>query len=279
MGSENYYPEEAPVRLVSVEGFWIDETPVTNGEFAAFVNATAYVTTAEVAPTIEQYPAADPSLLQPGSATFDPIPNVTDLRDASQWWVFKLGACWRAPQGSGSHIAEHAHHPAVHVSFHDAMAYAAWAGKALPTEAQWEYAARGGLESADYAWGDSLAPMGTMMANYWQGRFPNENLVLDGYAGTSPVGTYPPNGYGLHDMIGNVWEWTLDEYRRTSLSQSPCCTTATSAINTPRVIKGGSFLCAENYCQRYRPAARHPQDPDTSTSHIGFRCVKSQNFR
>ncbi len=274
MGSDRHYPDEAPVRTVEVESFWIEEMPVTNADFANFVKATGHVTTAEIAPTIEQYQMADPALLHPGSAVFTPTPHAVDLGDPSQWWTFTLAANWRAPEGTGSDIRERMDHPVVHVSFQDALAYARWCGRALPNESQWEYAARGGLDGAVYAWGEDLAPAGAMMANYWQGRFPYDRRPLHGFARTSPVGHFPPNGYGLSDMIGNVWEWTVDEYQARAVVASPCCTASALRSGRPRVIKGGSFLCAENYCRRYRPAARHAQDVDTSTSHVGFRCVR-----
>jgi formylglycine-generating enzyme required for sulfatase activity len=288
MGSDRFYPEEAPVRRVRVDPFWIDETPVTNVQFAEFVAATGHVTFAEIAPDPKDYPGMPPELAQPGSAVFEMTARPVDTSVPS-WWDFRLGASWREPLGPGSSIEGIEDHPVVHVAYADAEAYAAWAGKSLPTEAEWEFAAKGGLE-ADYAWGDELAPDGAMLANYWQGEFPRENLLLDGWLRTSPVRSYPANGFGLHDMIGNVWEWTRDWYanpKPAAKGKSSCC-----AIENPRgprreeshepgapvaiprkVLKGGSHLCAENYCQRYRPAARHAQAVDTSTSHVGFRCV------
>jgi formylglycine-generating enzyme required for sulfatase activity len=289
MGSERFYPEEGPVRQVRVDAFWIDQTPVTNAEFARFVADTGHVTVAEQAPDPADYPGLLAELAQPASAVFEPSPGAPGTGAAPAWWELRPGADWRHPTGPKSSLDELWNHPVVHVAYADAEAYAAWAGKALPTEAQWEYAARGGLEDADYAWGDELAPGGAMLANYWQGAFPHENLMLDGWARTSPVGCFPPNSFGLYDMIGNVWEWTRDWYgaHRLPKGKSPCC-----AIENPRgarrdescdpaageriprkVLKGGSHLCAENYCRRYRPAARHPQPIDTSTSHVGFRCV------
>lgn len=278
MGSDRHYPEEAPSRLVHVRPFEVDETPVTNALFAAFVEATAYVTSAETAPDIADYPGADPRLLQPGSAVFTPPQGRVDTHDPSQWWRYTPGACWRSPEGPGSSVEDRLDHPVVHIAFADAQAYAVWAGKSLPTEAEWEFAARGGLEGAAYAWGEELAPEGRMMANYWQGRFPSENLILDGYARTSPVHAFPPNGFSLFDMIGNVWEWTVDLWRTPNKDRrsSPCCAAQGGRAPKPRVIKGGSHLCAANYCQRYRPAARHPEPVDTSTSHLGFRCVRRE---
>jgi sulfatase modifying factor 1 len=288
MGSDEFYPEEAPSRLVRVDGFLIDAAPVTNAQFARFVAATAHRTFAEVAPDPADYPGMDPALAQAGSLVFVPPAAIANLYDASQWWRWTLGADWRHPLGPGSDLEGLDEHPVVHVSFGDAQAYAAWAGKALPTEAEWEFAARGGLDAAAYAWGDELSPGGRQMANTWQGAFPLQNDLFDGWARTSPVGAFAPNGYGLHDMIGNVWEWTADWYAATVAAQvGPCCAPANpqggakagshdlrDPARTPRrVIKGGSHLCAPNYCQRYRPAARHAETIDTTTSHIGFRCV------
>ena len=291
MGSERFYPEEAPVRTVRVDPFWIDEAPVTNAQFARFVEATGYITVAEVAPDPRDYPGLLPEMAQAGSLVFEKTRGPVDTSDVSQWWTFRFGADWRHPLGAESTLDALADHPVVHVAYADALAYAAWAGKALPTEAEWEYAARGGLD-AEYAWGDELAPGGAMLANYWQGLFPFANQMLDGWERTSPVRTYPANGFGLYDMIGNVWEWTSDWYalppRNTgkAAKRGGCCDVpanprggreresydARERIGR-KVLKGGSHLCAENYCQRYRPAARHPQPVDSSTTHIGFRCV------
>lgn len=289
MGSDRFYPEEAPVRRVRVDPFAIDETPVTNAQFAQFVADTGHVTLAEIAPDPAQYPGLRPDLAQAGSAVFEMTDRPVDTA-VPTWWEFRLGASWRAPLGPGSSIAGIEDHPVVHVAHADAEAYAAWAGKALPTEAEWEFAARGGLDGADYAWGDALAPDGAMLANYWQGLFPFANQLTDGYLRTSPVRTYPRNGYGIHDMIGNVWEWTADWYAAPKIerkARGSCCVPAnprggtrgssivkTDPARVPRkVMKGGSHLCAENYCQRYRPAARYAQPVDTTTGHVGFRCV------
>ena len=212
MGSEDFYPEERPVREVTVEGFWIDVRPVTVAQFRRFVKATGHVTVAERTPAVEDFPDADPALLVPGSLVFRPSRGPVDLRDFRNWWSYLPGAAWRAPEGPGSDTYQRARHPVTHIAYEDALAYAAWAGRELPTEAEWERAARGGLDGATYAWGDEFAPDGRMMANTWQGEFPWQNLLTDGWGGTSPVGEFPPNGYGLLDMTGNVWEWTVDAF-------------------------------------------------------------------
>jgi formylglycine-generating enzyme len=274
MGSEDFYPEERPVRRVEVDGFWIDRHPVTVAEFRRFVKASGYVTVAERPLDPADYPDADPDMLVPGSLVFRPSRGPVDLRDFRNWWAYVPGTTWQRPEGPASNTYTRARHPVTHVAYEDAQAYAAWAGKELPTEAEWEYAARGGLVGARFAWGDELAPGGRIMANTWQGEFPWQNLLADGYAGTSPVGAFPPNGHGLHDMTGNVWEWTCDRFGDGTVSESPCCGPDPGAERIPRrVIKGGSHLCAPNYCLRYRPAARQFEAVDTSTSHIGFRCV------
>ncbi len=283
MGSQGHYPEEAPVRDVTVEGFWLDEHPVTNLEFTRFVKATGHVTVAEKVPEAERYPGAQPDLLFAGSVVFQPSTGPVDLNDPYQWWSWRRGADWRHPEGPESALHGRERHPVVHVAYADAEAYAAWAGKELPSEAEWELAARGGLDGAEFAWGDEYLPKGRPHANTWQGEFPYENTLLDGYDGTSPVGKFPPNGYGLSDMIGNVWEWTTDWYSVGGAeASSPCCGAdpreASVDANDPtgiprRVMKGGSHLCAPNYCRRYRPAARMAQAIDTSTSHLGFRCL------
>ena len=214
MGSDRHYPEEAPVHRVTVDGFWIDRTPVTNAQFRRFVDATRYVTIAEIAATTKDYPGTLPQMLRAGSLVFTPPKHPVDLRNWRAWWDFKFGANWRRPYGHGSSIRGLEDHPVVHVAYQDAEAYAAWAGKSLPTEAEWEYAARGGIDAAEFAWGEEFAPDGRPMANTWQGEFPLENLATDGYKRTSPVTAFPANGYGLHDMIGNVWEWTMDWYSK-----------------------------------------------------------------
>jgi formylglycine-generating enzyme len=290
MGSDDHYPEEAPVHRVTVDGFWIDRTPVTNREFRRFVEATGHVTVAERKPDPKDYPGALPEMLKAGSLVFSPPDYPVDLRDWSQWWAFTFAATWRRPYGPKSSIKGLDDHPVVHVAYEDASAYAAWAGKSLPTEAEWEFAARGGLDGAEFAWGDDFAPDGRHMANTWQGAFPFQNKREDGYERTSPVTAFPPNAYGLHDMIGNVWEWTSDWYTPKHPGDAPkaCCIPENPRggreadsydprqpqIRIPRkVVKGGSHLCAPNYCRRYRPPARHAHPIDTSTSHIGFRCV------
>ena len=290
MGSEDFYPEERPVHQVEVDGFWMDTHQVTVAEFRRFVKDTGHVTVAETAPDPADYPGALPHMLKAGSLVFSPPDHPVDLRDWSQWWAFIFGATWRRPYGPKSSIKGLNDHPVVHVAHADAEAYAAWAGKELPTEAEWEFAARGGLDQAEFAWGDEFTPDGRHMANTWQGAFPFQNTKLDAYERTSPVTAFPPNGYGLHDMIGNVWEWTTDFYapRHTADAPKACCIPENPRgaredesydpcqpqILIPRkVLKGGSHLCAPNYCRRYRPAARHAQPVDTSSSHIGFRCV------
>lgn len=279
MGSDRFYPEERPVREVSVEGFWIDRHPVTVAEFRRFVKATGHVTWAEQAPRAEDYPDADEDALVPGSLVFHKTNGPVDLRDFRNWWDWTPGADWRHPEGHDSNVGGRELHPVTHVALSDAAGYAAWAGKSLPTEAEWEYAARGGLQGATFTWGEEFAPKGRMMANTWQGEFPWQNLCADGYEGTSPVERFPPNGFGLYDMAGNVWEWTDDDFRQpTASSEHACCAPESPLIAAgetyPRkVIKGGSHLCAPNYCLRYRPAARQAETVDTTTSHIGFRCV------
>jgi sulfatase modifying factor 1 len=278
MGSERFYPEEAPVREASVDGFWIDRHPVTIAEFRRFVKATGYVTSAEQAPTAEDYPDADPELLVPGSLVFHKTGGPVPLNDVRNWWEWTPGADWRHPDGPESGVGGRERHPVTQVTHADATTYANWAGKSLPTEAEWEYAARGGLDGAIFTWGDEFAPKGRMMANTWQGEFPWQNLLLDRYEGTSPVETYPPNGYGLYDMAGNVWEWTDDWFALPADTGPACCAPrdprAAPGDRFPRrVIKGGSHLCAPNYCLRYRPAARQGEAIETSTGHIGFRCV------
>jgi len=286
MGSDGHYLEEAPAREVEVSGFRIGRTPVTNERFAAFVEDTGYLTVAERPLDPADFPGAPVENLAPGSMVFTRTSGPVDLRHLSQWWTWTPGASWRHPEGPTSSVAERADHPVVHVAAEDAEAYAAWAGCALPTEAEWEHAARGGLRGTEFTWGNE--PEGDVpLANYWHGQFPWS--AQRGYGATTPVGSFPANGHGLFDMAGNVWEWTADWYgERRWADTSTCCAPKDPRGVTPdesrdpaqpqfpqprRVIKGGSFLCADEYCRRYRPAARRPQMSDTGMSHIGFRCV------
>ena len=293
MGSDDFYAEEGPVRKVQVDAFAIDRGPVTVTQFTTFVEETGYVTVAERPPDPGDYPDADPSLLVKGSAVFHPTPGPVALDDPGRWWAYVPGANWRHPWGPNSDNSERHDHPVTHIAYEDAETYAAWAGRQLPTEAEWEYAARGGLDGATYAWGDEERPHGELMANSWQGDFPWRNTGAKHWRGTSPLGLFPTNGYGLYDMTGNVWEWTSDYYSPHGAGHdrvaSPCCGPPRNPrveiadqsydVGQPgahiprRVIKGGSHLCAPTYCLRYRPAARQPEAIDTSTSHIGFRCV------
>jgi formylglycine-generating enzyme required for sulfatase activity len=272
MGSNVHYPDEAPVRDVTLGGFWIDTHQVTNRAFTEFVAETGYVTVAERPLDPADFPGAPAENLQPGSMVFTRTPGPVDLRHMSQWWTWTPGACWRHPEGPHATLADRADHPVVHVAYEDATAYAAWAGRRLPSEAEWEYAARGGLESAAYTWGDHPEPEDERLANYWHGEFPWQ--AAPGYGTTTPCGSFPANGYGLFDTAGNVWEWTSDWYGG---SEQASLDPAQPQFAVPRkVVKGGSFLCADSYCLRYRPAARRPQMIDTGMSHIGFRCTRSQ---
>jgi formylglycine-generating enzyme len=294
MGSDRHYPEEAPAHRVRVDGFRIAVHEVTNDEFGAFVAATGYVTVAERPLDPADYPGAPPENLVPGSLVFTPTPGPVDLRHLSQWWTWVPGASWQHPEGPGSHLADRSRHPVVHVAHEDAAAYATWVGGSLPTEAEWEYAARGGIDAAEFTWGDERRPGGRIMANTWDGPdFPWRSTAEDGWVRTSPVGSFPPNGFGLYDMAGNVWEWTDDWWATAHEpdTDKPCCVPdnprggdmadsydpAQPQFRVPRrVIKGGSHLCADSYCMRYRPAARRPQMIDTGMSHVGFRCVWRQ---
>lgn len=296
MGSDAYYPEEAPAHAVRVGAFWMDTTTVTNAQFARFVAATGYVTVAERPLDPAMYPGARPRDLKPGGLVFRMTSAPVPTDDYRRWWGWTPGACWRHPAGRGSGVQTRPDHPVVQVAFEDAEAYAAWTGKTLPTEAEWEFAARGGLEGAEFVWGDELTPGGRHLANTWQGEFPWSNTAEDGFAGAAPVASYPPNGYGLYDMAGNVWQWTTDWFapRHGAHAASPaksCCVPddprgppmegsfdpGQPAIRIPRrVVKGGSFLCAPSYCRRYRPAARHAQMVDSGMSHVGFRCIRRE---
>ncbi len=290
MGSDHHYAEEAPAHRVRVRGFFVDAHPVTNRQFAAFVAATGYRTVAERNLNPGDYPGAAPEMLKPGSMVFGRTKGPVDLRDVRHWWSWTPGAYWRHPEGRGSSVAARLDHPVVQVAFEDAEAYATWTGKSLPTESEWEFAARGGLDGAEFAWGGDLMPDGRIMANTWHGDFPWRRVGPAGIERTSAVGSFPPNGYGLYDMIGNVWEWTADWFsaRHPPDAAKPCCVPddprggvmeqsldpRQPTIRIPRrVVKGGSFLCAPSYCRRYRPAARHAQMIDSGMSHIGFRCV------
>ena len=292
MGSNlSKYLEEGPAHPVSVDGFWMDEHTVTVGEFRRFVQETGYVTVAERPLDPATYPDLDPAVLVPGSMVFRKARGPVDLTNMANWWSYMPGGDWAHPEGPKSHVKRREAHPVVHVAWEDIEAYAAWAGKELPTEAEWEFAARGGLDGAIYTWGNDFAPGGRMMVNTWQGKFPWQNTKEDRFEGTAPVGSFPANGYGLYDMAGNVWEWTADFYRPRHPDEclDGCCTPVNPRSVTPddsfdpddpgaghiprRVLKGGSHLCAPNYCWRYRPAARQAQMVDSSMSHIGFRCV------
>ncbi|MDX6326523.1 MAG: formylglycine-rating enzyme, partial [Nocardioidaceae bacterium] len=286
MGSDRHYPEEAPAREVAVKGLWFSRTPVTNAEFSAFVEATGYQTVAERPLDAADFPGAPKANLVPGSMVFVMTPGPVNLRHISQWWRWTPGASWCRPYGPDSDLEGREDLPVAHVAFEDAVSYADWAGLDLPTEAEWERAARGGAEDAAYTWGDDAEQQGERLANYWHGDFPWR--AVKGYGAPTPVGSFEPNGYGLFDMAGNVWEWTTDWYSDRRSDDHPACCVPHDPrggsevgsldprqpqFRTPRkVIKGGSFLCADSYCRRYRPAARRPQAVDTGMSHIGFRC-------
>jgi sulfatase modifying factor 1 len=279
MGSDRFYPEEAPVRTAVVPELWVEENPVTNAAFRRFVKATGHVTVAERPPDPRDFPGADRADLVSGSLVFRPTAGPVPLEDWTRWWHWVPGADWRHPEGPGSTLHGRDRHPVVHVGFEDAAAYAAWAGRRLPTEPEWEHAARGGLEQAVYAWGDDPEPRGRVMANRWFGRFPWENLSPHGFERTSPVRRFPANGYGLYDVTGNVWEWTTTDWPdpgdEPAEAAHGCCAPHPPALNehARRVIKGGSHLCAPSYCLRYRPAARQGQEVRSTTGHLGFRCV------
>jgi len=285
MGSDDFYPDEGPVHERTVASLWVDRHPVTTAQFARFVADTGHVTVAERPLPEADLPGSTPAERAPGSLVFTPTAGPVDLRDWRRWWRWQPGAQWRHPEGPGSTVAGREHHPVVHVTVDDAQAYARWAGRRLPTEAEHEHAARGGLDGAPFAWGDVPYPGGEPRAHTWLGRFPYEHRGPHGPT-TAPVGSYPANGYGLLDMIGNVWEWTTDLYtprhvrpgtRPVDAGDRPSLLAggAEPASEVPRrVLKGGSYLCSPDYCLRFRPAARSPQADDTSSTHIGFRCVR-----
>jgi formylglycine-generating enzyme required for sulfatase activity len=297
MGSDKYYPEEKPVHKVTVDGFWIDKFPVTNKEFKDFVSATHYVTVAERPLNPAEFPTVRKEDLVPGSMVFKKSDGPVELKNFENWWQWMKGANWKHPHGPSSTINGLEDHPVVHIAYEDTEAYTKWAGKELPTEAEWEFAARGGLDGMDFTWGNEDTQLTKPMANTWQGEFPYQNLLIDKYEGTSPVGSFESNGYCLFDMAGNVWEWTSDWYvphlDESANKVKTCCTTSVNPkvispeysydlrqpqFRIPRkVVKGGSHICAPNYCLRYRPAARQPQMIDTGMTHIGFRCVIRTN--
>lgn len=292
-------PDESPVHRVRVDGFWMDVTEVTNAQFREFVTATGYITVAERPIDWEamklQMPPGSPKPpdedLMPGAVVFTPPSEPVHLGDYAQWWAWIDGADWRHPEGPGSTIEGKDDHPVIHVAFEDAMAYCAWAGKRLPTEAEWEFAARGGLPRAVNVWGDE--PVDASRANTWQGTFPHDNTEADGFAGAAPVKSFPPNGYGLYDMAGNVWEWCRDLYRQDTYAVRARAVGTDGVVENPvgparsfdprspyepevRIVRGGSFLCNDSYCASYRPSARMANSPDTGMSHTGFRCVQDK---
>ena len=280
--------DSLPVHRVYVDGFWMDSTEVTNAQFAQFVKATGYITVAERTPTAEEFPGAPPENLVAGSTVFTPTAEPVPLNDRYKWWRYQEGASWRHPEGPGSGLNGRDLHPVVQVAYEDAVAYANWAGKRLPTEAEWEFAARGGLTGKLYSWGDELHPGGRAMANTYQGRFPVHDTGEDGYAGLAPVKSFPPTGYGLYDMAGNAWEWVSDWYRPDSykrLASTGIVARNPRGPDSPfdpaepnemkRVQRGGSFLCTDQYCTRYMVGTRGKGEVRTGSNHVGFRCVKS----
>jgi len=274
-----------PIHRVSVDGFWMDQNQVTNSAFSRFVRETGYITVAERELDPAEFPHADPSTLQPGALVFSPPSSVYNLTEFRQWWQWVPGAYWKQPEGPGSKLKGREKHPVVHIAYDDAKAYAAWAGKRLPTEAEWEFAARGGVAGSLYTWGNELCPDGKWMANIWQGKFPVQNTAEDGFERTAPVGSFPPNGYGLFDMAGNVWEWCLDWYRpdtyklraREGLARNPQGPNSSFDPKEPglakRITRGGSFLCTDQYCTRYMVGTRGKSEPASGACHLGFRCV------
>jgi formylglycine-generating enzyme required for sulfatase activity len=289
MGS-NHFGDSKPIHRVRVDGFWMDETEVTNAQFQAFVKATGYITVAEKKPLAKDFPGAPPENLVAGAVIFTPPNHPVPLNDHYQWWQYVKGANWRHPDGPATTIVGRENHPVVNVAWPDAVAYAKWAGKRLPTEAEWEFAARGGLDQQPYVWGAEFKPGGRFYANTFQGKFPNRNTAEDGYVTTSPARSFPPNKFGLYDMAGNVWEWVSDWYRHDyfetlaragGVAQNPQGPKDSFDPQEPgvkkRAMKGGSFLCTDQYCSRYMPGGRGKGDPDTGTNHVGFRCVRSAN--
>jgi formylglycine-generating enzyme required for sulfatase activity len=284
MGSDDGQEDEKPVHQVAVNGFWMDKTEVTNEQFEKFVRATGYVTVAERKPDAKDFPGVPAEKLVPGSVVFRPKPDTVSLENHFVWWEYVAGANWRHPEGPDSTITGREKHPVVHICWFDAQAYAQWAGKRLPTEAEWEFASRGGREREPYMWGGEVAPGGKWQANIWQGRFPNENTQSDGFRGAAPVASFAPNGYGLFDMAGNVWEWCADwylpDYYESAPPRNPPGPDTSFDPNEPgvakRVQRGGSYLCSDLYCIGYRPSARMKASPDTGLSHAGFRCVRSK---
>lgn len=286
MGSlSSSFTDAHPIHTVQLDGFWMDVAPVTNAQYARFVKETRYITVAERKPDPAQFPDVLPEKLVPGSLVYHPPKRAVPLDDVTQWWAYVPGANWLHPEGPASNLKGRKNHPVVQVCFEDAVAFANWAGKRLPTEAEWEYASRGGLSQMPYVWGKEFRPGGKYMANTFQGNFPNVNTMADGFERTSPVHAFPPNGYGLYDMAGNVWEWCSDWYQPDYYAVSP-----TKNPNGPRdsfdtaepgipkrVQRGGSFLCTDQYCSRYMPGGRGKGAIDTGASHVGFRCVLSPN--
>jgi formylglycine-generating enzyme len=283
----NHMEDAQPVHPVEVKGFWMDRTDVTNQEFAKFVKATGYVTIAERPLDPQEFPRLAPDELSPGSVVFTPPPGPVSLEHPLAWWSFVRGANWRQPDGPESNLRGKETYPVVQIAWPDAVAYAKWADKRLPTEAEWEFAARGGRDRQDYPWGNELTPNGKWMANTFQGTFPYQNTAQDGHAGVAPVASYPANDYGLFDMSGNVWQWVRDWYRPDYYAQLPTKDVTVDPQGPPdsydpqeigvqkRVQKGGSFLCTDQYCSRYMPGARGKGDPETATNHLGFRCVRN----